>query len=300
MDINNLTLKEIRLLADLPRMKSIRSFSSEVGISAAALSKTILKLEQILDITLFERSAVGVIPTSELKDISLWARDVLSKIDQLNKTKSDSSLPSFKQQITLGTRGFLNTLFCGSFIKSSNEHDIGWRFIDLSPHETLDAARLGGIQIALSLGKLPLGDDWYQEKVGELEWALYVRSNHPLPRSPSKDDLIHYYFNFATYWDGTSVIKGEDFIPLEKKFKHFGFGMQTAQTALEIAKASDHVVHAPKLLAQSHVKSGELRELQLKGVKFTSHDLYLATQIDKIPKKLQASIVRNISKRINS
>lgn len=299
-DINNLSLKDLRLLADLPKLKSIRSYSMEIGVSAAALSKTIMKLEEVLDVSMFERSAVGVIPTAELKDLSLWAREVLAKIDLINRPKDSFELPQFKQQITLGTRAFLNTLFCGSFITSTNNQDIGWRFIDLSPHETLEAARLGGIQIALSLGKLPLGNSWFQEKVGELEWALYVRTNHPLPPSPSKEDLTHYYFTFATYWDGTSVIKGEDFIPLEKKIKHFGFGMQTAQTAIEIAKSSDHIVHAPKLLAQAHVRSGELRELQLRGIKFTSHELYLATQIDKIPKKLQTSLVKQLEKRLNS
>ena len=299
-DINNLSLKDLRLLADLPKMKSIRSFSMELGVSAAALSKNIIKLEGVLDVTMFERSAVGVIPTPELKDLSLWARDVLAKIDLINLPKDKFDLPSFKQQITLGTRAFLNTLFCGSFIKSTSNQEIGWRFIDLSPHETLEAARLGGIQIALSLGKLPLGDSWYQEKVGDLEWALYVRTNHPLPAAPSKEDLAHYYFTFATYWDGTSVIKGEDFIPLENKIKNFGFGMQTAQTAIEIAKSSDHIVHAPKLLAQAHLRNGELRELSLRGVKFTSHELYLATQIDKIPKKLQTNLVKQLQKRVSS
>lgn len=297
-DINNLSLKDLRLLADLPRMKSIRSFSMELGVSAAALSKTIMKLEEILDVAMFERSAVGVIPTAELKDLSLWARDVLTKIDSIHGPKNKTDLPQFKKQITVGARAFLNTLFCGSFITSTKDQDTGWRFIDLSPHETLEAARLGGIQIALSLGKLPLGDSWHQEKVGALEWALYVRANHPLPATPTKEDLTHYYFSFATYWDGTSVVKGEDFIPLENKIKNFGFGMQTAQTAIEIAKASDHIVHAPKLLAQSHVKSGELRELNLRGVKFTSHDLYLATQIDKISKKVQLSLLRKIEERI--
>lgn len=299
-NINNLSLKDLRLLADLPKMKSIRSFSMEIGVSAAALSKTIMKLEEILDVSMFERSAVGVIPTPELKDLSLWARDVLTKIDVINQPKEKTDLPSFKQQITVGTRAFLNTLFCGSFIKSTNTQDVGWRFIDLSPHETLEAARLGGIQIALSLGKLPLGDSWYQEKVGDLEWALYVRMNHPLPPSPTKEDLAHYYFTFATYWDGTSVIKGEDFIPLEKKIKNFGYGMQTAQTAIEIAKSSDHVVHAPKLLAQSHVRNGELREINLRGVKFTSHELYLATQVDRISKKLQSSLLKQLETRIKS
>lgn len=298
-DINNLSLKDLRLLADLPKMKSIRSFSMEIGVSPAALSKTIMKLEQILDVLMFERSAVGVIPTPELKELSLWARDVLSRIDLINKPKDKAHLPPFKQQITLGTRAFLNTLFCGACIQSTTSQEIGWRFIDLSPHESLEAARLGGIQISLSLGKLPLGNSWYQEKVGELEWALYVRANHPLPPAPTKEDLTHYYFSFATYWDGTSVIKGEDFIPLDKKLKHFGYGMQTAQTAIEIAKSSDHIVHAPKLLAQAHVRNGELREIQLRGVKFTSHELYLATQIDKIPKKLQTSLVKQIEKRIN-
>lgn len=296
-DINNLSLRELRLLADLPKMKSIRSFSMEIGVSPAALSKTIMKLEEIFEVSMFERSAVGVLPTSELKDLSMWAREVLAPIDQLNRSEKKTSLPQFRHQITLGTRAFLNVLFAGSFIESSKSQDIAWRFIDLSPHETLQAARQGGIQIALSLGKLPLGESWYQEKVGELQWALYVRGNHPLPASPSKEDLFHYYFTFATYWDGMSVVKGEDFIPLEKKIKNFGYGMQTAQTAIEIAKASDHIVHAPKLLAQSHVKNGEIRELQLKGVKFTSHELYLATQIDKIPKKLQASLVKQIEKR---
>ena len=75
--------------------------------------------------------------------------------------------------------------------------------------------------------------------------------------------------------------------------------MQTAQTAIEMAKASDHIVHAPKLLAQAHVQSGQLRELQLREVKFTSHELFLATQIDKIPKKLQTSLLKQLEKRIN-
>jgi DNA-binding transcriptional LysR family regulator len=298
-DINNLSLREIKLLADLPKMRSIRSFSLELGVSPAALSKTIMKLEQILDVTMFDRSAVGVIPTPELKELSLWARDVMTKIEVISRPKEQTDLPSFKQQITIGTRAFLNNLFCGSFIKSSAQDEIGWRFIDLSPHETLEAARLGGIQISLSLGKLPLGESWYQEKVGTLEWALYVRHGHPLPPNPAKEDLTHYYFTYATYWDGTSVIKGEDFIPLEKKMKHFGYGMQTAQTAIEIAKASDHIIHAPKLLARSHVASEELREVQLKGIKFTAHELYLATQIDKIPKKLQTSLVKQLEKRIS-
>lgn len=299
-DIDHLSLKDIRLIAEMPKMKSIRSFSLECGVSPAALSKAILRLEQTLDVTMFERSAVGVIPTSELKDLSLWAREVLSKIDLLNKSNQTTSLSPFKQQITVGTRAFLNTLFCGPFIKSSHTQDIGWRFIDLSPHETLESARQGGIQIALSLGKLPLGDSWYQEKVGDLEWALYVRSHHPLPPNPTKEDLIHYRFSFATYWDGTSVVKGEDFIPLDKKFKNFGYGMQTAQTAIEIAKASDHIIHAPKLLAQAHVQNGEIRELPLRGMKFTSHELYLATQIDKIPKKLQSNLIKQIARRINN
>lgn len=298
-DINNLSLKEIRLLADLPKMKSIRSFSMELGISAAALSKTIQKLEDIIEVTMFERSSVGVIPTSDLKELSLWARDVLSRVDQINKSQEKSNLPQLKQQITLGSRAFLNTLFCGSILKSSHTQDIAWRFIDLSPHETLEAARLGGIQITLSLGKLPLGDSWYQEKIGDFQWALYVRSNHPLPVSPLKEELSQYFFSFATYWDGTSVIKGEDFIPLEKKYKHFGYGVQTAQTAIEMAKASDHIVHAPRLLAQPHVLSGELRELQLRGVKLTSHELYLATQVDKIPKKLQTNLIKQLAKKLN-
>jgi DNA-binding transcriptional LysR family regulator len=298
-DINNLSIKEVRLLADLSKMKSIRSYSIELGVSAAALSKTIMKIEQILEVTMFERSAVGVIPTSELKELSLWAREVLSSVDQLHRPKDRETIPQFKHQITVGTRAFLNTLFCSSFIKCEKSQDVAWRFIDLSPHETLEAARLGGIQIALSLGKLPLGDNWTQEKVGEFQWALYVRADHPLPVNPSKEDLTHYFFSFATYWDGTSVVKGEDFIPIEKKFKHLGYGMQTAQTAIEMAKASDHIVHAPKLLAQAHVQSGQLRELQLRGVKFTSHELFLATQIDKIPKKLQTSLLKQLEKRIN-
>ena len=297
-DVSNLSLKDLRLLADMPKMKSIRSFALELGVTPPALSKTIMKLEEVLEVNMFERSAVGVIPTSELKELSLWAREVLSKVDQLNRSNEITRLPQFKQQITVGTRAFLNTLFCGSFIQSTPLKNIGWRFIDLSPHETLEAARLGGIQISLSLGKLPLGDNWYQEKVGDLHWALYVRTNHPLPPNPSKEELVHYYFSFATYWDGTSVIKGEDFIPLENKLKHFGYGMQTAQTAIEIAKASDHIVHAPKLLAQSHVNNGTLREVTLRGVKFTSHELYLATQIDKIPKKLQQGLVKQLARRI--
>jgi hypothetical protein len=104
---------------------------------------------------------------------------------------------------------------------------------------------------------------------------------------PSTQDLIHYHFGFATYWDGMSVVKGEDFIPFEKKFKRLGNEMQTAQTAIEIAKASVHIVHIRKILAQAQVK-------------FTAHELYHATQMDKIPKKLQVKLVKQLNRRMNS
>ena len=296
--VDDLSIRELRLLAALPRVRSIRSFAAELAITPQALSKNIQRLEELLRVSLLQRSAVGVVPSSEARELSLWARGVLAKVEGLESFSEATGATQFRHTLTFGTRAFMNTLLSGSFLKHSELAKIGWRFIDLSPHETVEAARRGGLQVAVSLGKLPFPDDWRSEKVGELVWSLYVRQGHPIAAVVQASELAAYDFTFATYWDGTSVVRGEDFSPIKGRERRFGYGIQTAHTAIEVALASDHIVNVPRPLARPFVERQELREVTVRSGHPQSHEVYLAVQADLVSASLQRQLVRTIGQRL--
>lgn len=293
--VEDLSIRELKLLAELPRIRSVRSFAAERGISAQALSKSIQRLEQLLDMTLLQRSSVGVVPSTDALELSLWAREVMQKVEALPASEQRHRTELFPRKLTLGTRAFLNTLLSGPILRNSELSDVGWRFIDLSPHETIEAARRGGLQVAVTLGKLPFPDDWRVEKVGELEWALYVRQHHPVAAVVKKAELAGYAFTYAKYWDGTSVVRGENFTPFKDRDRRLGHGMQTAHTAIEIALATNHIVTVPKLLARAFVERGELREVSVRGSQPQSHSVYLAVHSDLVSAPLHRQLSKTVS-----
>lgn len=296
--VDDLSIRELRLLAALPRVRSIRSFAGELDVTPQALSKNIQRLEALLDVSLLQRSAVGVVASSEAIELSLWARDVITKVEGLEAFDQRTTKGPYQKTLTLGTRAFLNTLLSGSFLRQSELAKIGWRFIDLSPHETIEAARRGGLQVAVSLGKLPIPDDWKSEKVGELNWSLYVRHGHPIASQVQASELAAYEFTFATYWDGTSVVRGEDFSPIKGRERRFGHGIQTAQTAIEVALASDHIVNVPRPLARPYVERQELREVIVRSGNPQSHEVYLSVQSDQVTAAIYRQMVRTLAQRL--
>ena len=81
---DNMTLNELRYIVAVAQEKSFRRAADKVFVSQPALSLAIKKLEEELDIQIFERSRTSVSYTPIGEKIVKQAQRVLEEIDQIN------------------------------------------------------------------------------------------------------------------------------------------------------------------------------------------------------------------------
>lgn len=296
-DFDDLSIKDIRILADLPKISSIRSYARSKGVSAASISKRIKVIETKLDLEILDRSTVGVSITSKGKSVTNWARELLKNSIE-NADIFAKSTENRKIELTIGTRGFLNISTSSAFIKAlGSTHSL--KFIDLSPNDTFQLIRNKKLEITLSFQAQKYGEDWQSVFLGKMEWVILKNAQYKTPKLVKLDDLKKYPIVHATYWDGTSVISGEDFLDVPKVYKSFGHGVQTAQTAISVALSCKQFIYVPKICAQHEIANGSLEIVKIQGHLDFSNDVYLHYNIDKLKPNEIESITKEIGQFFN-
>lgn len=293
-DFEDLSIKDIRILADLPKISSIRSYARSKDVSAASISKRLKVIEAKLNLEILDRSTVGVSITSKGKTVTNWARSLLKNSIE-NSELFNAPRENLKMELTIGTRGFLNISVSSAFIYALGEtHTL--KFIDLSPDDTFQLVRNKKLDITISFQSHKYGEDWQSTYVGKMEWVILKNHQYKTPHIIKLEDLKNYPLVQATYWDGTSVISGEDFLDVPKLYKSFGHGVQTAQTAISVALNSNQLIYVPKICAQKEIESGDLDIVKIQGHQDFFNDIYLHYNIDKLKNNEVKRVQEEISK----
>ena len=279
-NFEDLSIKDIRILAELPKISSIRSYATSKGVSAASISKRLKSIESKLDLEILDRSSVGVSITERGQNVTNWARNLLKNSIEDSNLFNPHHMHK-QSELTIGTRGFLNISTSSAFLNAlSYKHTL--KFIDLSPDETFQLIRKQKLDISISFQSHKFGEDWQSEYAGKMQWVLLRNHKLKTPKNIKLEDLKNYPIVQATYWDGTSVISGEDFLNVPKIYKSFGHGVQTAQTAISVALNSEHLIYVPKICAQKEIDNKQLEIVSVKGHQDFYNDIYLHYNIDKL------------------
>ena len=283
----DISLRDLSVLADLPHHNSLRALARVRGLLPANVSKIIRDLELRLKVQLLQRSTAGVTLTYEGRKLSLAAIEVLSAFEKLTQVENSSTVKNYERVVHVGSRGFLNINLgpvIAEYIESQKPH-WGATFTDLSPKETIDATRNGALDLAITMDRLDLSRYWKEIYIGELNWYLYGKKNHPLKHGASQQELAQFRIMRAAYWDGETIVSGEDLVPVADAFKRPGFQIQTALTAIELAKVTNQLAFIPSLAARAALVAGEITEIQVEGFKPVRRPLYLWAKMDTMDQR---------------
>lgn len=293
--LQSFSLSDLEIISVLPRYQSLRSLSRDLRTTPSNISTKLSFLEGELSQTLLKRSARGYTLTREGARLAKLAGEILTKCEEMI-TASERRGEVAQAWITIGTRGFLNSLLAPLLIQAMNQHQqsIGCRFIDFSPQELVVAAFRSSLDVAITLEECFLGERWQSKRIGETQSVLLVRKDHPLERTKAIDDLAQYRVIRSAYWDGNSVVSSGDLLPHLKKM--WGAETQTAATALPVILESDCVAFLPRLAAATLLKNKQVVEIFSNQITGKTMPIFLHVNKDTIHQKLYkliSSVVEN-------
>lgn len=251
------SLAEMQLLVLVAEYGSLAAAARKVGISSAAVSKQLTKMEKILGVQLLLRSTRRVELTLIGRDYCTQCKRVLEEADEAKALISQlQATPSGPLHILSG-RHFANAYIIphiDSFLlKYPNIHlnlELGERQPNLN-EEALD--------IVIGMSITPIGEV-IQRRIASTTYVYCASPKYlkkfGLPKKP--DDLKKH--RYITH----SMRKPDDVIEFQKgksiSVKPY-IRVNDAQTMLDFALAGLGIVKLHRYVVQRHLEAGELLEL---------------------------------------
>lgn len=282
VDLKSLSLYEIDLLVELVKTKSIRELARRQGVTPSQISKALRKLEQKAKARLVERSVHGVVLTHEGLRILPVFQDILARAESLAETGTGGQA----SVLAIGSTSFLvNHLLIPTLGRSALAETSRLRFLEIAPDQFTNAGLRNAFEVAFHFGKLTWPGTWHQEKVADVKWSLCCRNEHPLAKKAvTEREALKYKFIVPSYWTQEGFALGNDGCPVPMQKRLRGHETSTAEGAMALVRATDHVAYLPEILIRTFADSGEVRRLEVRGWE-EARPLYLTVRADLISEK---------------
>ena len=291
MDLLSLTLNEMRILTEMEKIRSIRELARRDQVPPSQISKAIKRLEHKAGAKLIERSIHGVSLTTEGRKAAKIFRQILVQAERL--AEGPRTVKN-AQVLAIGSTSFLiNHLL----VRMAALKEPGWRlrFLEMNPDQLTVAGLRHAFDVAFHFGRVDWPSTWHQERLGEVNWSLCCRTDHPLPKAATVRDVLKFPFVVPTYWSQEGLALGNDNcpIPLEKRVR--GHETATAEAALNIVRITDQVAYLPDILIRTYERMGEVRTIPLRAAKAQPKTLYISVRSEAVPERLFQSMKGQVS-----
>jgi LysR family hydrogen peroxide-inducible transcriptional activator len=186
------TFQQLRYLVAIADAGSFGAAADDEFVSQPALSAQVKELERKLGVTLFERSARGVMLTSHGSEVVERARVVLREMNDLvETTKHDGN--QLRGRIGLAVIPTLAPYVLPDVVRTfTTEHaDAELHIHEMQTSHLLEALRHGELDFGLLA--LPIGsDEFATAAIGIDKFVLAMPQGHPLAKgkSPVKLDVL--------------------------------------------------------------------------------------------------------------
>lgn len=296
-EIANIRLKDFEIFNEVTRVHSIREVARRVGSTPGQVSKVIQNIEKLLKIKLFKRSASGVLLTNEGKELQDITQDLLAHAERVEQLVSEKQKSRFTNVLTIAGTSFINTHFTSSVLSRLSESIEGrtFRFLDMPPDQLVALGLRGSFELAIHYNALSWPSTWTTQKIGSSKWLLCARTGHPLNERPSLKHVLEYPFVVPAYWTAEGLVRGHDQFPVPFSKRKLGHETATADTAVPILLATDHVAFLPDLLVQSYIKPKRLKIISPRDVPVVEKELYISVKSDSVPSTLFQNLTKAFS-----
>jgi LysR family transcriptional activator of glutamate synthase operon len=163
-------IEQLEYLVEVARTGSISTTAQNLHVSQSAISKSILRLEQDLHITLFTRTRTGVIPTPVGEQLIGKANEVIIKLQEFREKVEEYSTLADKNIKVATVPMFMSILF-RSLELLMNEN----------PHTQVDITEKGSNEIIndvrqdlIDMGFMILSNEVKEDK--ELEYSVLMEA----------------------------------------------------------------------------------------------------------------------------
>lgn len=217
-----MNLIHVKYAVEVARLGSLNKAAESLMIAQPNLSRSIKELEAELGITIFQRSAKGMILTPEGEEFMDTARDILHRIERLERSYRDGSHKKRKFSITV-PRAFYISAALAEFSKTLGDEDVEIYYKETNSKRTINSIlereyRMGIIRYSDGYDKyyknLFEEKGLYSELVAEFSYVLVMSKDHPLA---GKSDIN--YTDLSSYIEIAHADPYVPSIPTSKVFR---------------------------------------------------------------------------------
>lgn len=191
-----MNLLHMKYAVEVARLGSLNKASETLMIAQPNISRSIKELEADLGIKIFQRSAKGMILTPDGEEFIDYARDILYRIDKMEKSYRDGSHKKAKFSISVPRACYISAAFA-EFSKHIGEEDAEIFYKETNSKKTIkklleNECKLGIIRYSDNY------DKYYKnmleergltsELIAEFSYVLIMSHENPL----SKKEIITY------------------------------------------------------------------------------------------------------------
>lgn len=294
--VDSIRFKDIHLLIEVLKTKSLRELSRKLGTSPGQISKAVRGLEQKLGVQLLNRSLRGIEVTAEGADLLPHLEEILSLREslrgELKKAKKD-------ELFCVASTSFISTHLLPQTFAHFQTHAPSARFrlIDLPPSQFVPVGLRNGFQVCIHIDALEWPRTWTSIEVGDVKWELYCRADHAIAKRPGLDSVLQHPFVYPVYWSDQGIRFGDDGCPTPIRKRIRGYETVTATAAAEVVRHSDQLGFLPNLVMQPLLNQRLVRKLSLPAWKPVKRTVYLTVKNDvkqSVFLKLKDLLQRNL------
>lgn len=160
--LSGLSLRDIEYVVAVDDLRNFSRAAERCGVSQAGLSEQVRKLEQLLNVTLFERSRRHVAPTPEGERLIALGRDVLASARNLLEVARAHTGP-LDGLLHIGLLHTLGPYYIPGLLPRLREEypQLGLRLYEKTTADLVQALRQGELDTAI-LAPTPLSDSLEQ------------------------------------------------------------------------------------------------------------------------------------------
>lgn len=296
---HDVSFGDIQMIRELASQNSLRSWANLNRLSPVKASRLLQSLETKLGCKLVLRNVKGITLTREGERIAFLAKGVDQIIGNFDAAILENIPEVFEQTLVIASRGFLNVRIAADMAEYCAGQGVNLDVIDLSPSELLEAMKRDVVDLIVTIGSIDIGRAWVQKPIGKMNWGLFVRPRHPLSADVvTKKELERYRLGHHCFWDGRRIVSTHGEMHGVTQVKQLGFGAETVFTAIEMATSTDQVVCIPRISAMQAIAQGRLVELEVRGIKTQTSELFLVAHSERVKQRMLNDILTRLKSLI--
>lgn len=287
-----ITLDALKVLDAIERKKSFAAAADELFRVPSAISYTVNKLEEDLDIALFDRSKRKAELTAVGKMIIEQGRLILKATDELtHMAKQSANGWELELRICIDSILLFEPIY-----RLIAQFQLEYPWINIRVTEevfggTWDSLNAGNCDLIIGATGEPYSQDFTTYNLGQVEFVFAVAKNHPLikEQQPLSNDMIKKYPSVVVA-DSSRHLPGRSAGLLDGQSR---LTVPSIEKKIEAHLLGLGVGFLPVHRIREQLASGQLITLTLEKYENRSNNLYMAWRKDNQGKAL-AWFVNNI------